>query len=482
MNLTIGKKLAFGIGIVLGVFCLFGAIIFSHTQTIAEKIREIAEVDEPASSAAYEMEINMIGIGFGVLAYLNDRDRRHLDRIEKDKADFLKFLSLYEQLDPHEPGKLLLEKAKQGFTRYTALAEELIGIEDRQSEFLEMFAMLLGDMDDLLDEKIQTSAKKDTEQAQEKLSAVLEMEINAYEIAKNVTNYMNFHDSIYEDKLYRDINHFLLYHTIYRKLKLSPEERLWEKQIEQLFWKSVELAKGIILLDKEKKNKQALFVQVRREMDVLLDDEIQLLTSQFLKQAKDESFAALRKANVLIVALIAVFLVFGIVAGIIYARSITGPVNLLVTATQSVAKGDLDQRVNISTTDELAILGASFNKMTEDLKKITVSRNYVENIIQSMLEALFVLAPNRRIQTVNHASSHLLGYSESELGEMKFGQLVDELYRDELIRSIEEQQIIKDLEIRLVSKSGRKIPVLFSCSAMNEVRWRYQGKPPVVAQ
>ncbi|MFC1538449.1 ATP-binding protein [Candidatus Latescibacterota bacterium] len=56
-------------------------------------------------------------------------------------------------------------------------------------------------------------------------------------------------------------------------------------------------------------------------------------------------------------------------------RRITRPIQLLTDTTSVVAKGNLDQRVSISRTDEIGILGNSFNNMIRQLK---TSREEIE--------------------------------------------------------------------------------------------------------
>lgn len=48
--------------------------------------------------------------------------------------------------------------------------------------------------------------------------------------------------------------------------------------------------------------------------------------------------------------------------------SIIKPLQRMVLATQEIARGDLDHKVDIRSTDELGVLAASFNQMTEKLK------------------------------------------------------------------------------------------------------------------
>ena len=70
-------------------------------------------------------------------------------------------------------------------------------------------------------------------------------------------------------------------------------------------------------------------------------------------------------------------LFFGVVAvtvlallfGWLMARNIIRPLRELNAATQSIAQGDLEKQVTISTKDEIGALAASFNAMTDSLKR-----------------------------------------------------------------------------------------------------------------
>lgn len=50
-------------------------------------------------------------------------------------------------------------------------------------------------------------------------------------------------------------------------------------------------------------------------------------------------------------------------------------INELIRGTRKIAAGDLNYKVSINSKDEVGLLAASFNKMTEDLQKTTVSRD-----------------------------------------------------------------------------------------------------------
>ena len=98
MKLTVVAKLGIGIGTLLVLILISGLVSLWQNEFIESKIREITEVEEPTSAAAFEMEINLLGTGFALVAYLHDHDPAHLERIAKDEADFEHFQRRYHEL------------------------------------------------------------------------------------------------------------------------------------------------------------------------------------------------------------------------------------------------------------------------------------------------------------------------------------------------------------------------------------------------
>ena len=63
MKFTVGRKLAVSFGIVLFLMILSGFIVITQLGSIKANLNEIVNVASPISTAAYEMEINLIGTG-----------------------------------------------------------------------------------------------------------------------------------------------------------------------------------------------------------------------------------------------------------------------------------------------------------------------------------------------------------------------------------------------------------------------------------
>ncbi|MCP4366430.1 MAG: PAS domain S-box protein [Planctomycetes bacterium] len=165
-----------------------------------------------------------------------------------------------------------------------------------------------------------------------------------------------------------------------------------------------------------------------------------------------------------------------VVIGWLFVRGLMSPIRDLVLGMEKIAKGDLTYQVRSDSEDEIGRLASSFNKMAGELQRITVSRNYVDNIIKSMLDMLIVVEPDGTIKTVNPAVCNLLGYEEEEI----VGRQVATIFAEEeqvrmgqVFGNLVRQGSIHDVDTSLVSSSGRKVSVIFAgsvtCSSGGEI-------------
>jgi two-component system OmpR family sensor kinase/two-component system sensor histidine kinase BaeS len=87
----------------------------------------------------------------------------------------------------------------------------------------------------------------------------------------------------------------------------------------------------------------------------------------------------------------------GLIMGVILSRSLTAPLQRLAAAARAVAGGNLDQRVKLEGSAEMAEVGQSFNEMTSALKKAEVLRqNLVADVAHELRTPLSVLQGNLR--------------------------------------------------------------------------------------
>ncbi len=165
----------------------------------------------------------------------------------------------------------------------------------------------------------------------------------------------------------------------------------------------------------------------------------------------------------------------GMTLAYVFARRLTRPILSLVDATKKIAQGDMNAKASVSSGDEIEELAVSFNNMTENLKKTTVSKNYMDNIISGMNDLLIVTDMQLNIKLINEAVQRMLGYSEDELKSKPLLTLFNfspESDRSaETLRSLcserpQEEFGFKNLEAEMILKDGKIIPVLASSTAM----------------
>lgn len=74
--------------------------------------------------------------------------------------------------------------------------------------------------------------------------------------------------------------------------------------------------------------------------------------------------------------------ILGLIGSIVLALIIINPIKRLVQAMGKVAEGDLKQKVNVKTKDEIELLAVSFNKMTDGMSKY-VSPGLVKKLMKN---------------------------------------------------------------------------------------------------
>ncbi|NGP88440.1 histidine kinase dimerization/phosphoacceptor domain -containing protein [Fodinibius halophilus] len=110
-----------------------------------------------------------------------------------------------------------------------------------------------------------------------------------------------------------------------------------------------------------------------------------------------------------------VAIVIAIILTFFLYRSIANPIKKIAAAAKSIGQGNLHERIDYSSKDELGELSETFDHMAESLSQTTVSRDYVDSIIEAMADLLVVTDAEYNITRVNSAGVAMLGSTEEKL-------------------------------------------------------------------
>ncbi len=167
--------------------------------------------------------------------------------------------------------------------------------------------------------------------------------------------------------------------------------------------------------------------------------------------------------------IILLIMIAGVIFSIMFSNMITKPIIQLRNAAKEVSKGKTDVKINVTTSDEIGELGATFNEMTD---KIQTSKEMMEKINVKLKESeeqfrgAFDNAPigvalinsEGHFLRVNRMFCKMLKYSRKELIDKS---AIDIVYLDDkedcsrLIREIFcDESAATHQEIRYVNKEG----------------------------
>ena len=110
----------------------------------------------------------------------------------------------------------------------------------------------------------------------------------------------------------------------------------------------------------------------------------------------------------------------------------------------------------------------SSNEKSLLVSALTASKAYIEKIIISMADALIVTTPSGIIKTINRATQYLLGYNEEELIGQPLSRITGE---DKVLIAATQppllfQEALNVVEVSCQTKTGEKLAIAFSCSAI----------------
>jgi len=169
----------------------------------------------------------------------------------------------------------------------------------------------------------------------------------------------------------------------------------------------------------------------------------------------------------------------------IYIVIVTGFMDKHIDEIQDVLKHDIFFIHKPFNNEEIYQMARNLcNSWDRDskLKNTTISRDYFNNILLAIQDSLIVASPDSIIRIVNDATCKLLGYSRTELIGLSIENIVEKyIYRSiqesiakgdktcrKWIEETIENGLIGGLETFYTTKSGKKIPVSFSISTMED--------------
>jgi len=172
---------------------------------------------------------------------------------------------------------------------------------------------------------------------------------------------------------------------------------------------------------------------------------------------------------------------------------LTRPIEALIDATRDIGKGRFDRRIHPPSRDEVGRLAHAFNRMAEELSRISASRAELEQEVERRIDAekamqakqerldgflerapigIFQSTPEGRYLQINERFAKMLAFEPDELSRIPniAALYIDPAQRDEVRRLLSEHGKIEDFHIHARRKDGRDMWMAIFVEARKNAR------------
>jgi two-component system nitrogen regulation sensor histidine kinase NtrY len=164
------------------------------------------------------------------------------------------------------------------------------------------------------------------------------------------------------------------------------------------------------------------------------------------------------------------------------AKDITVPIKDLAEATNRIASGDLNFRIQMKAADEIGMLVQSFNQMTGDLQvsrsELEQRKKYMEIILKNVAAGVISMDEKGNVSTINTSAEQMLGIKGEAALEKNFPEVLPKEYVGEIerllgdLRSSGKDSIERQVTVNL---GGRSLSLLINLTTLKDEEGRSLG-------
>ncbi len=235
-----------------------------------------------------------------------------------------------------------------------------------------------------------------------------------------------------------------------------------------------------------KKGKQTGVIVVESLIPRKITKNVENIKDAYESYLTLESWKVPIKANYLLILgfLTSIIVFMALWVALRISRGITDPIQSLAQATELVAAGDLNTKVDIERNDEIGLLINSFNHMVKELKEGEESlqsaylesdrrRLFMENILDNINSGVIMLDTTGTILMINKRACSILNIHPEQVINKKYRDLMSLIDSQELHRLVSS---IEGREFRPVRKEikavidNRKIILLVFITSLKDAQ------------
>lgn len=375
-----GRRIGAGIAVLLLLAMVAGTIVLLRVDAVRDTLEQTFETHAPRSDAAFELEINTIGLGLATLSYIDTGAASARDGVVEDTNDLERWLEVYEANASDDQEERWVSRLRGYIVSYSGLAQRLVNDSTAQQE---NFSTAVADISELASVLSGIAAEEGTRPGMAARILHMQQELAALEsvLAQLVGgSNTNGTETIFgiERNLRRDIRTLV---SLGASADPLAALRSSYRSVVMDSRKIVETQRGI------ESNLQR-FLSTRDQIDHLLDEEVQTGSTSKLQRSRSSARSAADSIAWLLLLVAVAFLAGGVAIALAIIRSVRQPITALITGTEAIGAGELTHRVSVDSQDELGELAGHFNEMADLLMTAHVEAAYQEEALRETNDQL----------------------------------------------------------------------------------------------
>lgn len=188
---------------------------------------------------------------------------------------------------------------------------------------------------------------------------------------------------------------------------------------------------------------------------------------------ESEAFAVLdRIAIASSAAAVLIFILF-FFATFAATGKVVEPIQLLTDRLEKLGTSNLTQKINYQSRDEIGLLVSKYNQLADRLETTTVSKEFLDSVIQSIKAFLFIVKVTHHedwrqcsymISQTNESALKLLGLSAQQVSQVDLKTLIHA--QPEFKNYTWLLQTRHSIQAEITNSDGRRIPILMNWAAL----------------
>jgi two-component system nitrogen regulation sensor histidine kinase NtrY len=162
------------------------------------------------------------------------------------------------------------------------------------------------------------------------------------------------------------------------------------------------------------------------------------------------------------------------------AKDITVPIKDLAEATDRIASGDLNFRIQMKAADEIGMLVQSFNQMTGDLQvsrlELEQRKKYMEIVLKNVAAGVISIDEKGNVTTINTSAEQMLQIKGDAVLEKNFSEVLPKEYVVQIERLLNELKSSRRDSIErqvTLNMEGKALSLLINLTTLRDE----EGKP-----